>query len=73
MRKLVMEELYSVGGGSSEHLSQVDPACFIASVYLAVSPLGGPWNVAGAAVNAINACLLDEKAAQANQAGTNYN
>ncbi|HDL2407883.1 TPA: hypothetical protein PW174_003664, partial [Acinetobacter baumannii] len=31
--------------------------CLAASIFLGVSPLGGPWTVAGAAFTAYSACV----------------
>ncbi len=48
IQELTMDELQQVNGGK---------ACVMAAGLLAVSPLGGPWTVAGAFVGAYIACM----------------
>ncbi|MBD0154778.1 hypothetical protein IAF45_07770, partial [Acinetobacter baumannii] len=49
MKELTLTELELVSGASGE--------CLAASIFLGVSPLGGPWTVAGAAFTAYSACV----------------
>lgn len=49
MQEISLAQLEVVSGSSGE--------CLAASVFLAVSPLGGPWTVAGAAFTAYSACV----------------
>lgn len=53
MRELELIELEKVSGASL--------ACLAASVFLGVSPLGGPMAIAGAVAGAVGACLPDDK------------
>jgi hypothetical protein len=50
MKELTLTELELVSGASVRE-------CLAASIFLGVSPLGGPWTVAGAAFTAYSACV----------------
>jgi hypothetical protein len=61
MKELSLIELELVSGASGE--------CLAAAVFLGVSPLGGPWAVAGAAFTAYSACVAGNDYCND---GTNY-
>ncbi|NUG82643.1 hypothetical protein HUN33_22035 [Acinetobacter bereziniae] len=60
-QELSLIELELVSGASGE--------CLAAAVFLGVSPLGGPWAVAGAAFTAYSACVAGNDYCND---GTNY-
>ena len=51
MRELNVNEIQDVNGGKPSN------SCLRWSIFLGISPLGGPWAVAGAALGAMDACL----------------
>lgn len=51
MRELNINEIREVNGGA-----RATNSCLRWSILLGISPLGGPWAVAGAALGAIDAC-----------------
>lgn len=64
MRELTLIELEKVSGSSGE--------CLAASIFLGVSPLGGPWTVAGAAFTAYGACVKQNDEPEPDKSGNDY-
>lgn len=55
MKTLTLEQVNTVSGAGSDGLPS--NYCLASAVFLGISPLGGPWTVAGAGLNAWGACF----------------
>lgn len=57
MKVLTEFEIKQVAGAGGGFYGSVSWQCALNAGFLAISPFGGPWAVAGAAIGAATACL----------------